>query len=224
MSNVNNDKKAGDFAKDYIKGLKDVLDRIPLGPVDEIVQAIELAQNERRQIFVIGNGGSAATASHMMNDLNKGTLGHKGDATWKRFKVIALTDNVSLMTAWANDTLGHVNSTTVAFTVSSAALVINFSSPASGIAYNTSTILVNLTTSVAPGATVNISVNLTAPTTPGHETDLSALAKGKVTITPLDYNLTRKAVLREMEQWQFRLPETTRVDETNTIEAKEDRR
>jgi D-sedoheptulose 7-phosphate isomerase len=96
-------KKAGDFAKDYIKGLKDVLDRIPLGPIDEIVQAIELAQNERRQIFVIGNGGSAATASHMMNDLCKGTLGHKGDASWPRLRVIALTDNVSLMTAWAND-------------------------------------------------------------------------------------------------------------------------
>ena len=48
-------------------------------------------------------------------------------------------------------------------------------------------------------------------TTPGHETDLSALAKGKVTITPLDYNMTRKAVLAEMEQWQFRLPEITPV-------------
>ena len=97
-------KKAGDFAKDYIRGLKDVLDRIPLGPVDEIIQAIELAQNNRQQVFVIGNGGSAATASHMMNDLNKGTLGHKGDAPWPRLRVIALTDNVSLMTAWANDT------------------------------------------------------------------------------------------------------------------------
>lgn len=97
-------KKASEFAKDYIQGLKDVLDRIPLGPVDEIIQAIEQAQNERRQIFVIGNGGSAATASHMMNDLCKGTLGHKGDAPWPRLRVIALTDNVSLMTAWANDT------------------------------------------------------------------------------------------------------------------------
>ena len=97
-------KKAGDFAKDYIKGLKDVLDQIPLGPVDEIVRAIELAQNNRQQVFVIGNGGSAATASHMMNDLCKGTLGHKGDAPWPRLRVIALTDNVSLMTAWANDT------------------------------------------------------------------------------------------------------------------------
>jgi D-sedoheptulose 7-phosphate isomerase len=97
-------KKAGEFAKDYIRGLKDVLDRIPLGPVDEIIQAIELAQNNRQQVFVIGNGGSAATASHMMNDLCKGTLGHKGDAPWPRLRVIALTDNVSLMTAWANDT------------------------------------------------------------------------------------------------------------------------
>ena len=97
-------KKAAEFAKDYIKGLKDVLDRIPLEPVGEIIQAIELAQNNRQQVFVIGNGGSAATASHMMNDLCKGTLGHKGDAPWPRLRVIALTDNVSLMTAWANDT------------------------------------------------------------------------------------------------------------------------
>jgi 5'-nucleotidase len=46
-----------------------------------------------------------------------------------------------------------------------------------------------------------------APATPGHETDLSALAKGKVTITPLDYDLTCPAMLTEMQQWQFRLPE-----------------
>lgn len=40
---------------------------------------------------------------------------------------------------------------------------------------------------------------------PGHETDLSALAKGKVTITPLDYDLTRRAALDEMQSWKFRL-------------------
>jgi 5'-nucleotidase len=51
-----------------------------------------------------------------------------------------------------------------------------------------------------------------APATPGHETDLSALAQGKVTITPLDYNMTRPAVLREMEKWQFRLPEMAPTD------------
>ena len=97
-------KTASEFAKDYIHGLKGVLDRLPLNPVEEIIQAIEQAQKERRQVFVIGNGGSAATASHMMNDLCKGTLGHKGDVPWPRLRVIALTDNVSLMTAWANDT------------------------------------------------------------------------------------------------------------------------
>jgi 5'-nucleotidase len=40
---------------------------------------------------------------------------------------------------------------------------------------------------------------------PDHETDLSALAKGKVALTPLDYNLTRQAVLHEMRQWNFAL-------------------
>lgn len=97
-------KKASEFAKNYINGLKNVLDQLPGETIDQMMQAVEEVYQRRGQIFVIGNGGSAATASHMMNDLNKGTLGHKGDAPWPRFRVIALTDNVSLMTAWANDT------------------------------------------------------------------------------------------------------------------------
>jgi D-sedoheptulose 7-phosphate isomerase len=97
-------KTVQQFAHDYLTHLKGVLDRMPLDDVAKLFAVIEEAHAAGRQIFVIGNGGSAATASHMMNDLNKGTLGHKGDAPWKRFKVIALTDNVSLMTAWANDT------------------------------------------------------------------------------------------------------------------------
>ena len=97
-------KTASEFAKNYLTDLKTVLDRLPLEAIDRVVEAIETAHAAGRQIFVIGNGGSAATASHMMNDLCKGTVGHKGDAPWKRFRVIALTDNVSLMTAWANDT------------------------------------------------------------------------------------------------------------------------
>lgn len=96
--------RASDFAKSYVESLKSVLDKLPVKEIDRVVEAIEAAHAAGKQIFVIGNGGSAATASHMMNDLNKGTLGHKGDAPWKRFRVIALTDNVSLMTAWANDT------------------------------------------------------------------------------------------------------------------------
>ena len=44
-------------------------------------------------------------------------------------------------------------------------------------------------------------------TTEGHETDLSALAKGRVTVTPLDYNMTRNSMLAEMDQWQFQMPD-----------------
>jgi D-sedoheptulose 7-phosphate isomerase len=52
-----------------------------------------------KQVFLVGNGGSAATASHMANDLNKLTI----TAGKARFKASALTDNVPLMTAWGND-------------------------------------------------------------------------------------------------------------------------
>ncbi len=97
-------KTATEFTQDYLTGLKAVLDRLPVPAVARVIEALEATHAAGQQIFIIGNGGSAATASHMMNDLCKGTLGHKGDAPWPRFKVIALTDNVSLMTAWANDT------------------------------------------------------------------------------------------------------------------------
>jgi len=100
-------KTASEFAGAYLSELKDILDRLPLDAIDRAAAAIEAAHANGKQIFIIGNGGSAATASHMMNDLSKGTLGHnpdkEGSSGWKRFRVIALTDNVSLMTAWAND-------------------------------------------------------------------------------------------------------------------------
>jgi len=54
---------------------------------------------ERRQIFLIGNGGSAATASHFANDLLKSTVAEGKP----RIKVIALTDNIPIMMAYAND-------------------------------------------------------------------------------------------------------------------------
>jgi D-sedoheptulose 7-phosphate isomerase len=101
-------KSASEFAKQYLQDLKRVLDRLPLDTLDRVVRTIEAAHATGRQIFIIGNGGSAATASHMMNDLAKGTVGYKGDAPWPAVRAVALTDNVSLMTAWANDT-GYEN-------------------------------------------------------------------------------------------------------------------
>jgi len=68
--------------------------------VRAIVDTLETVWVKDGTVFIIGNGGSASTASHMMNDLNKFTAlpGRK------RFRALALTDNVPLMTALANDT------------------------------------------------------------------------------------------------------------------------
>jgi D-sedoheptulose 7-phosphate isomerase len=98
-------KRASEFAKQYLEDLKSLLDRLPLDAVDRVVAMVEAAYETGHQIFVIGNGGSAATASHLVNDLCKGTLGEEteGSPERKRFRAIALTDNVSLLTAWAND-------------------------------------------------------------------------------------------------------------------------
>ena len=87
-------------ASQYIASLQPVL--ADLAAVDfRQVEAILLrAREEGRTVFIIGNGGSAATASHMANDLNKGAA----VAGQRRFRALALTDNVPLITAWANDT------------------------------------------------------------------------------------------------------------------------
>ncbi len=87
-------------ASQYIASLQPVL--ADLAGVDfRQVEAILLnAREEGRTVFIIGNGGSAATASHMANDLNKGAA----VAGQRRFRALALTDNVPLITAWANDT------------------------------------------------------------------------------------------------------------------------
>jgi D-sedoheptulose 7-phosphate isomerase len=87
------------YGEDYIRRLHDELSRVDFRAVDGIVHAFLRAREKGRRIFVLGNGGSAATASHFVNDLNK--LASPGLAN--RFKAIALTDNVPLITAWAND-------------------------------------------------------------------------------------------------------------------------
>lgn len=88
-----------DYLKSYLKGLNSTLAALDLERVRQIREACAEAREEGRQIFVCGNGGSAATASHLANDLGKGaSCGRK-----KRFKVLSLTDNVPWLTALAND-------------------------------------------------------------------------------------------------------------------------
>lgn len=86
-------------AEAYIQQVSDVLKRLPFNQVDQITDVLWTAYREDRAVYLFGNGGSAALASHCACDLGKGMIidGHR------RFRVLALTDNVPLLTAWAND-------------------------------------------------------------------------------------------------------------------------
>ena len=88
-----------DLIDDYLTELESVVRRISRADVRSVVDVLVEVWLARRTIFVIGNGGSAATASHMMNDINKYAI---VDGL-PRFRCIALTDNVPLMTALGND-------------------------------------------------------------------------------------------------------------------------
>jgi D-sedoheptulose 7-phosphate isomerase len=83
----------------YIEAQKQTLASIPIDKVGQLIAELKTALNEERQIFVIGNGGSAANASHFSTDLGKGA----SDKLGRRFRVMSLNDNVSWMTALGND-------------------------------------------------------------------------------------------------------------------------
>jgi D-sedoheptulose 7-phosphate isomerase len=88
-----------DFYESYLKELKKSLDSLIIEDLEEVTLALKEAYDKDRQIFIFGNGGSAATASHFVCDLGKGTV-VKGK---KRFRAIGLNDNIPLLTAWSND-------------------------------------------------------------------------------------------------------------------------
>jgi len=83
----------------YIDGLKNCLKEIEQQDIVGIAYLIYQAYKMGNQIFIFGNGGSAATASHMACDLKKGAI----IPGKPRLKVTSLTDNVSLITALSND-------------------------------------------------------------------------------------------------------------------------
>jgi D-sedoheptulose 7-phosphate isomerase len=86
-------------SRDYIDELRGILERLDHVMVDRFTEAIWRGYEQGRTLFIFGNGGSAALASHLATDIGKGTVG--GERA--RLRVMALTDNVPLMTAWAND-------------------------------------------------------------------------------------------------------------------------
>ena len=87
------------WTSEYIDEYRRVLDAIPVDQVECLIEKLKKSLKGDSQIFVIGNGGSAANASHFVTDLGKGA----SDAVGKRFRCMSLNDNVSWMTALAND-------------------------------------------------------------------------------------------------------------------------
>lgn len=90
------------YVESYFERLRGSLDSLPLEGVERIGETLFRAYQHDKQVFLVGNGGSAATASHIACDLGKNTIG----PNQRRFRVLSLTDNTPLLSALAND-LGY---------------------------------------------------------------------------------------------------------------------
>lgn len=85
--------------KKYVVELQQTLDHLPWGSIEVMIEQLHHARMKGKQIFIMGNGGSAATASHLACDLGKNTV----IAGIPRFRVHALTDNMAFFSACGND-------------------------------------------------------------------------------------------------------------------------
>ena len=98
-------RPAIDYAR-YLAEHRSVLENLPLEALRRAVDILEQAYQTDHTVFLFGNGGSAALASHLATDLGKGTHspGPESLREVKRLKAMSLTDNVPMLTAWGNDT------------------------------------------------------------------------------------------------------------------------
>ena len=87
------------FARDYKQQLLRALDTVDLESVERLIDVFRRAREKDRQIFVFGNGGSAATANHFACDIVKGAS--YGRET--RFRILSLSEQIPTMTAYSND-------------------------------------------------------------------------------------------------------------------------
>jgi len=88
-----------DYVRAYIGRLESVLKSLDPKQIARVGELLTIARQEGKQVFLCGNGGSAALASHLAVDLGKGCSRNRD----KRFRVLSLTDNVPWMTALSND-------------------------------------------------------------------------------------------------------------------------
>ncbi len=87
------------FAADYLARTQQLVGTLDPAAVGRVIDTVQTARDAGRCIYAIGNGGSASSASHFVNDMGKGaSVGRE-----KRFRMIPLTDNVEWITALSND-------------------------------------------------------------------------------------------------------------------------
>src|SRR5271167_2994594 len=87
------------WLKEYQEAQESVIRGIPLEAVGNLIESLRQVNKRNGRVFVFGNGGSSANASHFATDLGKGA----SDKIGRRFQVLSLNDNVAWMTAIAND-------------------------------------------------------------------------------------------------------------------------
>ena len=86
----------------YLDRVREEISRLSHGEIETFADLVYERYQSGRFVFIIGNGGSGANASHLCEDLGKSTV--KDFESQKRLKVMSLTDNTPYILAWANDT------------------------------------------------------------------------------------------------------------------------
>lgn len=89
-------------AKAYVHLIQNEVARLDHSAMEDLARAIYQRYCTKRFVYIIGNGGSGANASHLCEDLGKGTA--LSDENAKRLRILSLTDNTPYILAWANDT------------------------------------------------------------------------------------------------------------------------
>ncbi len=91
------------YIKEYFLESKKIIEQMPIEDINNTINILYKAWQTNATIFVMGNGGSTSTASHFAADLSKYPISNSYEQKIKRFKVICLTDNMPLISAWTND-------------------------------------------------------------------------------------------------------------------------
>jgi D-sedoheptulose 7-phosphate isomerase len=97
---INKSRDFQSYAKGYLQYISDLLKCIDIGAITLFIEELEKARKNQNTVFIIGNGGSAVTATHMANDFG---IGFSAGNDRNPYRVLSLTDNTAKMTAISND-------------------------------------------------------------------------------------------------------------------------